>query len=478
MKYIKFILVAIALASSASASKCGSSYGSCSSGECCSQYGYCGTGSDYCGSGCQSKYGKCTSTNVSSSDRCGRDYGTCSSGRCCSRYGYCGTDDEYCGSGCQSKYGKCGSSSSNTTKKTTSTTSKVAYPTGKISTNGRCGRSDGVCPDNQCCSQYNYCGTSSDHCGSGCQSEFGRCGSSGSKTTTTKKTTTTSKKPTPTGKTSTNGRCGRSDGVCPDNQCCSQYNYCGTSSDHCGSGCQSEFGKCSSSSGSGSGSGSTSTPASSFKYYNHCVNKKDWALSFDDGPYKFDMDLLDFLKEKGVKATFFINGHNVLNIDTSEGKKIVQRMYNDGHVIGSHTWSHADLTKISKSKIAEEMTKLEKYIYEYTGKKPALMRPPFGSGDGDSEIGKTLKNLGYSAACIWNVDTKDWDNKGDINYALEKFKKGVKEGKGIMSLNHCYYSGISKSKLLNLVEAEINYMKEQGYTPVTMDKCLGLNAYQ
>jgi Predicted xylanase/chitin deacetylase len=50
---------------------------------------------------------KSTSTKVSSSDRCGKNYGSCASGKCCSKYGYCGTSSEYCGSGCQSEFGKC-----------------------------------------------------------------------------------------------------------------------------------------------------------------------------------------------------------------------------------------------------------------------------------------------------------------------------------------------------------------------------------
>jgi len=236
-------------------------------------------------------------------------------------------------------------------------------------------------------------------------------------------------------------------------------------------GCQSEFGKC------GQEVIDDNT-VEGFKYYDRCVNKKDWALTFDDGPNEFDMDLFDFLKKKGVKATFFINGHNIIHIDTKEGKKIVERMFKDGHVIASHTWSHINIEEVSKDELIKEMTQLEDYIYKYTGKKPAFMRPPYGAGDGNGEVAKTLKSLGYTAACMWNVDTLDWDNKGDIDYALSQFKKGIKKGNGILSLNHNYYKDMTKSSLLNLVEAEIDYMREQGYNIVTMDKCLGLKAYQ
>jgi len=94
-----------------------------------------------------------------------------------------------------------------------------------------------------------------------------------------------------------------------------------------------------------------------------------------------------------------------MDISTDQAKKIIQRMHNDGHIVASHTWSHADLTTLSTEEIKKEMTKLEDYIYKYIGKKPAFMRPPYGSGNGSSSVAKTLKSLGYTAACIWNVDT-------------------------------------------------------------------------
>jgi len=221
--------------------RCGKEYGysSCPSGQCCSKYNHCGTSDDHClvSKGCQSEFGKCTSSTTitttttkkssatSTNGRCGRDYGysSCPSGQCCSKYNHCGTSDDHClaSKGCQSEFGKC----------TSSTTT---------STNGRCGKDYDYssCPSSQCCSKYGYCGTSDEHClaSKGCQSEFGKCTSS--TTTTTKKSSATS----------TNGRCGKDYGYssCPSGQCCSKYSYCGTSDDYClaSKGCQSEFGKC------------------------------------------------------------------------------------------------------------------------------------------------------------------------------------------------------------------------------------------
>jgi len=507
--------------------KCGKAYGVCPSGKCCSKYGYCGTSNDHCkvDRGCKSEFGICEGTSESTSElnntlttvsstvsttastiasttvpttvtttdsttvpttittansttipttvtttvtpptstenkslptstngKCGSNYGVCPSDLCCSKYGYCGTSDDHCkvDKGCKSEFGIC-----KTTNESTSTDTG-SLP---ISTDGRCGSDYGVCPSNLCCSKYGYCGTSDDHCkiDRGCKSEFGIC-----KTTDESTSTDTGSLPI-----STDGRCGSDYGVCPSNLCCSKYGYCGTSDDHCQveRGCQSEFGRC-----------GEYVSNSKLKYYYECKNKNHWALTYDDGPYKYDLKLLDLLKKKGVKATFFLNGDNVMDITSSEGKKIVRRMYSDGHVIGSHTWSHADLEELDREGIVSEMTKLEDALYDIIGKKPAFMRPPFGAGQDNEEIASVLDSLGYTAACIWNVDTLDWDKTGNVDYALGVFKKYI--GKPILSLNHCFYQDISEESLLKLAEAEIDYMLSQGYTPVTMDVCLGLDAYQ
>jgi len=254
----------------ASDQKCGpkNKNAKCPTGECCSKYGYCGLTNAYCGTGCQSEFGRCNDSHVttttttttpktqptnegkiSTDGKCGANNGNtiCPNNQCCSKYGYCGDTDAYCGSGCQTNFGRC--SASQVTSKTTTTTPKT-QPTneGKISTDGKCGPNNGntICPNNECCSKYGYCGTSDAHCGT-CQANYGRCDASGSNTTKTTKTTkTTSKKSSATGSVSTDGKCGPYNGntVCPSGYCCSKYGYCGTSSSYCGGNCLSDFGRC------------------------------------------------------------------------------------------------------------------------------------------------------------------------------------------------------------------------------------------
>ncbi|ORX60789.1 glycoside hydrolase/deacetylase [Piromyces finnis] len=497
MRYIKYILAAIALISSASAAnegKCGPGFGSCSSGQCCSQYGYCGTTNDHCGTGCKPDFGLCLSTKKTTTKTVNKKTTTKAAVTKKTTTTKAAVTKKTTTKKTTTKKTttkaavtkKTTTTKAVVTKKTTTTKAAITKKTTTVkpvtttvapvetklpvSTTGMCGPDDGICPGTSCCSQYGFCGVSDAHCGKGCQSEFGRCGITETKTTTIIKKTTTIKNSSTTtaantDKISTNGRCGAEDGSCPAGQCCSQYGYCGSTEDHCGTGCQSEFGYC----------GEIET-VSGFKYYSKCIAKNQWALTFDDGPYEYDIKLLDLLKAKGVKATFFINGNNVMDIRTEKAKKIIQRMNKDGHIIASHTWSHANIEEISKKDLIIEMTNLEKYISEYTGKKPAFMRPPYGAGNGKLDIAKTLKSLGYTAACMWNVDTLDWEKSGNVDYALGEFKKNL--GKPILSLNHNYYEDITEERLLKLVEAEIDYMISNGYTPVTMDECLGLEAYQ
>ncbi|OUM59848.1 carbohydrate esterase family 4 protein [Piromyces sp. E2] len=332
---------------------------------------------------------------------------------------------------------------------------------------GRCG--NGVsCPAGYCCSQYGYCGTTNEFCGVGCQVQFGTCKSNS---------------------ISTDGRCGPNydNKVCPQKECCSLYGWCGTDSDHCGAGCLSHFGRCESSTSAGSDNishdgrcgadnGKVCPDDQCCSKYDWCINENQWALTFDDGPYVFDEYLLDFLNSVGVKATFFVNGDNVMDITSEQGSRIIKRIYEEGHEIGSHTFSHSDLEELAEDGIEDQMTRLEDALESIIGVRPAFVRPPFGHGVDNERVLNTLEALGYTGLIMWNVDTLDWSNSGDIDYALSQFREQLDEP--IISLNHCYYQTINHEKLIELVRAEIEYMKSYGYELVTMSECTGKEAYK
>ncbi|KAG4091202.1 hypothetical protein H8356DRAFT_1408109 [Neocallimastix lanati (nom. inval.)] len=174
-----------------------------------------------------------SSQKISTDGKCGKENGNtkCPNNECCSQYGYCGTTKAYCGTGCQSEFGRCNASNANNQTKPTTTVAAVVPTTSsqKISTDGKCGKENGntKCPNNECCSQYGYCGTTNGYCGAGCQSEFGQCGNSDE-----------------TIPIEDDRECGEGIGSCGKGFCCSEYGYCGSTIDYCGTGCQIGFGNC------------------------------------------------------------------------------------------------------------------------------------------------------------------------------------------------------------------------------------------
>jgi hypothetical protein len=90
---------------------CGTTAGKCNSGLCCSQYGYCDSTEYHCGTGCQPSFGTCYGLTpppvARANDACGAGKTSCGNNLCCSQWGYCGSTSDYCGTGCQSAFGKC-----------------------------------------------------------------------------------------------------------------------------------------------------------------------------------------------------------------------------------------------------------------------------------------------------------------------------------------------------------------------------------
>lgn len=131
----------------------------------------------------------------------------------------------------------------------------------------------------------------------------------------------------------------------------------------------------------------------------------DWqkpvvALTFDDGPHsEYTPQILDILYEQQVPATFFLVGENL-----SENKLLVQEMAASGHEIGSHTFSHPDLTTLDSYAIQNEIEQtkeaLKKILPEYSMK---FVRPPYGRYNAEVE------NAIQEPLMLWTIDSGDWE---------------------------------------------------------------------
>lgn len=176
------------------------------------------------------------------------------------------------------------------------------------------------------------------------------------------------------------------------------------------------------------------------------------ALTFDDGPHPvYTPQLLDGLKERGVRATFFVVGENIPG-----NEEILKRMDAEGHLIGNHTYSHVKLSELDTARACAEVEKTNALICEVTGKEPEFIRPPFG------EWKKTMECSLEMIPVLWDVDPLDWTTKNTA-LVVERVLKDTKPGDII--LLHDYYQS-SVDAALEIVDA----LTERGYKFVTVDE--------
>lgn len=126
------------------------------------------------------------------------------------------------------------------------------------------------------------------------------------------------------------------------------------------------------------------------------------AMTFDDGPSAtLTPKLLDYLKSKGIKVTFFVVGENA-----AAHPEILKRAVAEGHEIGNHSWSHPDLAKMSDDAVRSELQKTQDAIVAGIGTKPTLLRPPYGAIT-QRQKEWIAKEFGYQII-LWDVDPNDW----------------------------------------------------------------------
>ena len=98
-------------------------------------------------------------------------------------------------------------------------------------------------------------------------------------------------------------------------------------------------------------------------------------MTFDDGPHASNTPrLLDILRQRNIKATFYVIGKNVDNYP-----HLTRRIVAEGHEIGNHTYTHRNLKKLSDAQVLSEMARARISIVNATGVQPRTMRPPYGA---------------------------------------------------------------------------------------------------
>ncbi|MCL5795375.1 MAG: polysaccharide deacetylase family protein [Patescibacteria group bacterium] len=182
--------------------------------------------------------------------------------------------------------------------------------------------------------------------------------------------------------------------------------------------------------------------------------KGNIALTFDDGPGVHTPEVLDVLKNHGVKATFFMIGEN------AESKNsYVQRVHNEGHEIGNHTYNHQDLKKLSQDAQMDEISRTNSILKNIiSGLSVHWFRPPYGNYNNDTIT--VLDKLGMQKV-LWNVDTRDWSGLSSDQITSAALS-GAKNGAIILMHDGVANSGQTAKALPTIIKE----LKNRGYSLV------------
>ncbi len=185
------------------------------------------------------------------------------------------------------------------------------------------------------------------------------------------------------------------------------------------------------------------------------------AMTFDDGPSPATTPrLLDLLKERNIKATFFLIGQNA-----ERYPDLVRRILADGNEIGNHSWSHPQLSKLSDDRVNQEISKTQDTIKSETGFTPTLMRPPYGALTKKQREWIEQK---YGLNIIfWSVDPFDWKRPGGA-VIEQRILSGARPGAIILS--HDIHQ-----QTVDAMPATLAALAAKGFKFVTVSQLLAMN---
>jgi len=184
-------------------------------------------------------------------------------------------------------------------------------------------------------------------------------------------------------------------------------------------------------------------------------------MTFDDGPHGANTPrLLEMLKQRGIKATFFCVGQCV-----AEYPEIAKRIVEEGHEIASHSWSHPQLSSMSEASVRDQLERTHQAIKQATGIAPKVFRPPYGAF--------TLRQRNWASAVygyktiLWDVDPLDWKVRNASHVQSEILRQTVP---GSIILSH----DIHKSTI-DAMPATLDALLAKGYKFVTVSELLAMD---
>ena len=217
--------------------------------------------------------------------------------------------------------------------------------------------------------------------------------------------------------------------------------------------------------------GQTATPSSTktqvhapslgYPLYSGNTHLPEIALTFDDGPNPiYTPQILAMLQKYGVKATFFDVGYLV-----TDYPNLVRQEYNAGNVVGNHSWSHPELTRLSASAILSQLTRTSNAIQASIGVRPTFFRPPYGAIN--RMVLAEANALGVTTV-LWNDSAEDWTLPG-VSAIASKILRLAHNG-GIILMHD---GGGNRSQTVAALPIIITALENHGFSFVTIQQLVG-----
>jgi peptidoglycan-N-acetylglucosamine deacetylase len=192
-------------------------------------------------------------------------------------------------------------------------------------------------------------------------------------------------------------------------------------------------------------------------------DEKVIALTFDDGPWSHTPQILDILKKYDIKATFFVIGRHI-----ESHRQSLQRVTQEGHAIGNHTWNH-HYYNVSAETAAAELGQTADLLEDVTGMQTLMFRPPGGNLTNGLANYATQHNY---VVVMWSVDSRDYMSSASVASMTEKVLGGIHPGAIIL----LHDGGGNRTATVQALPQILNQLQKQGYRFVTVPELLELKA--